>query len=179
MVDDKSSVVNFFSTPMLSQNFPPAVSPRNLGVTFDNNKTFIQHISQTCRCCFYHIRNLSRNRRYTSFDVAKTIATALVRSRLDYCNSRYHNIALVDILKFQRVQNCLARVVNRSPRLSHSVPLRKSLHWPPVQHRIIFKICTITYQALSSNQPAYLYSLLTPARQPGYLRSSNSNLLSF
>ena len=108
--------------------------------------------------------------------VAKTIATALISSRLDYCNSIYHNVALKDILKLQHVQNCLTRVVTRSPCFYHSLPLFKSLRWLHVQYRIIFKICTITYQALSSKQPAYLYSLLTPARQPRHLRSSNSNL---
>ena len=44
-----------------------------------------------------------------------------------------------------------------------------------VEHSI--RNCTITHQALSSKQPIYLYSLLTPARQPRQLRSSNSNLL--
>ena len=102
----------------------------------------------------------------------KTIATALVSSRLDYCNSLLHNIAIKDITKLQRVKNCLARVVTRSPRFSRSVPLLKSLHWLPVRYRIIFKICTITYQALSTKQPAYLHSMLTPARQPRQLRSS-------
>ena len=68
-----------------------------------------------------------------SFAVAKTIETALDSSRLDYCNSLYHNIALNDILKLQRVQNCLARVVTRSPRFSHSAPLLKSFHWLPVE----------------------------------------------
>ena len=48
----------------------------------------------------------------------KTIATALVSSRLDYCKSLYHNIVLKDIMKLQCVQNCLARVVTRSPRFS-------------------------------------------------------------
>ena len=108
-----------------------------------------------------------------SFAVAK----ALFSSRLDSCNSLHHNIALKDILKLQRVQNCLARVVTRSTRFSHSAPLLKSLHWLLVRYRIIVKICTITYQALPSKQPAYLHSLLTPARQPRQLRSSNSNLL--
>ena len=42
----------FFPKPMLSQIFTPAVLARNLGVTFDNNLNFKQHISQTCRCCF-------------------------------------------------------------------------------------------------------------------------------
>ena len=54
------------------------------------------------------------------------------------------------------MQNCLARVVTRSPHFLHSLPLLKSLHWFPVRYRIIFKICTITYQALSSKQPAYI-----------------------
>ena len=54
----------FFSTPTLSQNFTPAISARILGVTFDNNLNFTQHISQTCCCCFYHIRDLRRIRRY-------------------------------------------------------------------------------------------------------------------
>ena len=56
-------------------------------------------------------------------------------------------------------------------------PLLKSLHWLPVQYRILFKMCTITYQALSSKQPSYLHTLLTPIRKPIQLRSSTSDLL--
>ena len=104
------------------------------------------------------------------------VAQTLVSSRLDYCNSRYHDIALNDISKLQRVQNCLARVVTRSPRFSHSELFLKSLHWLLVRYRIILKICTVTYQAHSSKQPAYI-SLLTPTRKHRQLRSSNSNVL--
>ena len=154
----------FSPTHILSQNITPAASARNLGVTFDKNFNFRQHISQMCHCCFYHIHDLHRIRRYMSLSVAKTIATALVSSRLDYCNSLLHNIAIKDIIKLQRVQNCLARVVTRSRHFSRSVPLLKSLHWLPVRYRLIIKICTITYQALSTKQPAYLHSMLTPAR---------------
>ena len=75
------------------------------------------------------------------------------------------------------MQNILVRVVTWSPRFSHSAPLLKTLHWLLVRYHIFLKICTITYQALSSKQPAYLLSLLTPARQPRQLRSSNSNIL--
>ena len=128
----------FVLTRILSQNITPAASARNLGVTFEKNFNFRQHISQTCRCCFYHIRDLRRIRRYMSLSVAKTNATALVSSRLDYCNSLLHNIAIKDISKLQRVQSCLARVVTRSLRLSRPVPLLKSLHWLPVRYRIIF-----------------------------------------
>ena len=114
----------FFPTHILSQSITPAASVLNLGVTFDENFNFKQHISKTCRCCFYHIRDLRRIRRFLSLSVAKTIATALVSSILDYCNYLY-NTANKDIAKLQRVQNCLARVVTRSPRFSRSVRLLK------------------------------------------------------
>ena len=40
------------------------------------------------------------------FAVVKTIVTASVSSIYDCCHSLHHNIALNDILKLQRVQNC-------------------------------------------------------------------------
>ena len=50
----------------------------------------------------------------------------------------------------QGVQNCLARVVTKSPRFCHITPLLKSLHWLPVRYRMKFKLCFLTYQALPS-----------------------------
>ena len=173
----RAKLNGFFPTHILSQSITPAASVLNLGVTFDENFNFKQHISETCRCCFYHIRDLRRIRRFLFLSVAKTIATALVSSRLDYCNFLLYNTANNDIAKLQHVQNCLARVVTRSLRSSRSVPLLKSLHWLPVHYRIIFKICTIAYQALSSTQPAYLNSMLTPTRNSRQLRSTSSNPL--
>ena len=111
------------------------------------------------------------------FPLLKPSATALVNSRLDYCNSLLYNTANKDIAKCQRVQNCLARVVTHSPSFSRSVPLQRSLHWLPVHYRIIFKSCTITYKSLSSKQPAYLNAMLTPARNSRQLRSTSSNPL--
>ena len=116
----RAKLNGFFPTHILSQSITPAASVLNLGVTFDENFNFKQHISKTCRCCFYHIRDLRRIRRFLSLSVAKTIATALVSSRLDYCNSLLYNTANKDIAKLQRVQNCLARVVTRSSFFSLS-----------------------------------------------------------
>ena len=118
----RDQIKTLFPIPLLNQHVMPAVSTRNLGVIFDDKLNFREHISQICRTCFYHIRDLhaANIRRYLPVSVAKTIATALVTSRLDYCNSLFHNIAIKDITKLQRVQNCLARVVTRSPRFTPS-----------------------------------------------------------
>ena len=77
-------------------------------------------------------------------------------------------------------KNTLARVVvsNALPRHTNSSGILHHLHWLPTEQRIKFKLAMLTYNILSSSQPAYLRSLLnyhTPARS---LRSSNTNLLS-
>ena len=156
----------------------PSDSVRNLGVIFDSDFSFHKHVSNICKSCFYHIRDLRRIRRHIPLSTAKTISNALISSRLDYCNSLLNNIAKQDLSKRQRVQNCLARVELRAPRFSPSLPLLKQLHWLPVNYRIQFKLSTLTYRALALNQPPYLASLLHFSNIPIQLRSSTSQQLS-
>ena len=63
-------------------------------------KTSISN-NETCHCCFYNIRDICRIRRFITLSIAKTIATALVSSRHDYCNSLLYNAANKDIAKLQ------------------------------------------------------------------------------
>ena len=139
---------------------------------FDSDFSFHKHVSEICKSCFYHIRDLRRILRHIPLSTAKTISNALICSRLDYCNSLLNNIAKQDLSKLQRVQNCLARVVPRGPRFSPSLPLLKQLHWLPVNYRIQFKLSTLTYRALAIHQPPYIASLLHFSNIPRQLRSS-------
>ncbi|KAK2182214.1 hypothetical protein NP493_361g02019 [Ridgeia piscesae] len=93
----RAKLDGFFPTHILDQCITPAASVLNLGVTFDENCNLKQYISKTCPCCFYHIRDLCRIRRFISLSFAKTIATALINSILDYCNSLLYNTANKDI----------------------------------------------------------------------------------
>ena len=129
----REQFLNNFPCLLQGQDTNPSTLAKNLGVLFDSSLNFRKHISQTCRVCFYHIRDLRRVRKSLSLDLAKQIAVALVSSKLDYCNSLFHNMPEKDIPRLQRVQNWLARVVPKAPRFSHSVPILKRLHWLPVK----------------------------------------------
>ena len=83
-----------------------------------------------------------------SLNLLGKLQVALVSSKLDYCNSLFHNMPEKDIARLQHVQNCLARVVSKASRFSRSVPILKRLHWLPVKFRIHFKICAITFRTL-------------------------------
>ena len=166
-----------FPTRLLAQEVTPSPSARNLGIVFDSALNFKSHISGISRACYYHIRDMRRVMRFLTPSVAKTIATSLIGIKLDYCNSVLFNVTEKEISKLQGVQNCLARVVTKCPRFCHITPLLKSLHWLPVRYRIKFKLCFLTYQALTSGQPVYIRNMLQPSRKVRTLRSSDLDQL--
>ena len=104
----------------MAQEVIPSPSARNFGIVFDGTLKFKIHISGISRACYYHIHDMRRMRRFLTPSAAKTIATSLICSKLDYCNSVLFNVTEKEISKLQGVQNCLARVVTKSPRFRHT-----------------------------------------------------------
>ena len=125
----------------------PVSSARNLGVVFESDLSFDQHISNVCRSSFYHIRQLRQIRPSLDLNSSIQLANALVSSKLDYCNSLFYGLPDTSIKRLQRVQNSLARVIFPSlERSDHITPALVKLHWLPIHKRIKFKIATITFK---------------------------------
>jgi hypothetical protein len=156
-------------------DIPLSDSARNLGVIFDGSLSFSKQIDAVCRSSHYHIRDLRRIRRLLPTSALIPLANALVSSRLDYCNSLYSGLPKVSLLRLQRIQNCLARVVTGTAKYEHITPVLKRLHWLPVEQRIDFKTAVLVHKSLYSGQPSYLRSLLT-IRDSQYSTRSSSSL---
>ena len=144
----------------------PATHARNLGFLIDNNLTLDQQISALSRTCSYHLRDLRRIRTTLDFKTASTIATSLVHSKLDYCNSLYLNLPAYHITKLQVIQNNMARAVTSKRKFDHITPTLRSLHWLKIKQRIQYKIISLTYTALQTGQPHYIRRLLTIQHGP-------------
>ena len=151
-------------------------SIKNLGVYLDSKMSFDKQVSETCKACYFHIRALRHIRTSLTIEASKTIAAAIVGSRLDFCNSLLAGTSVSNLTRLQRVQNTLARVVAQKPRFCHITPVLSDLHWLSVRHRISFKIATVTFRVLQSQQPFISHlSSLTPRYVPARaLRSSSS-----
>jgi len=115
-------------------------SARNLGFIFDELLTFSDQISSVSKSCYYHFRQLRCIRPYLETKTASTIATSIVHSKLDYCNSLYHNLPKSQITRLQHIQNSLARAVVKTPKFSHTTPILRSLHWLKINERIEYKL---------------------------------------
>ena len=175
----QSKYLCMFHVELFSVKTSSAKSAQNLGVIFDENFTFRSHISAVYRSCFYHIWDLWRILHYFDLDGAKLLSTALVSSRLDYCNSLLYGIANTDLTKLQCVQNRLASIMTKSPPFSCSVPLLHSRDWLPVRFRILFKISLLTCKTPHEKQPVYLHSMLAPSLPSRSQRSNKGISLLF
>ena len=152
-----------------------------LGVTLNSSLSLNQHIAYISKSCFFHLRALHHTRRTLTDDAAKTIASSLVGSRLDYSNAVLVGTSSKNVNRLQRIQNTLARIVMKVPydkiRNVSTKHLHSTLHWLPVRHRIDFKIAVLTYKLLSTGQPSCLACKITPYVSGRCLRSSESGTL--
>src|SRR6218665_275335 len=128
-----------------STTFTSDAPVHNFGVTFDPHLSFSNHISKLYRSCFMHIRDLRRIRPMLDFKTASTIATSIVHSKLDYCNSLFLNLDSFQIHRLQLIQHSLERAVTRTPRHHHITPVLKSHHWLKIPERIHFKVLSLAY----------------------------------
>ena len=152
----------------------PSETVKNLGTVFDTSLSLEKRVTAVCKAGFYHLRNIARVRKHLSFESNQVLIHAFVTSKLDYCNSLYYGLPDFLIKKPQYVQNSAARLLTGSCKYDHVIHILKELHRLPVQHRIIFKILTLTYKTLNTDAPQYLKDLLQPYVPSRNLRSRNS-----
>ena len=155
--------------------FSPFV--KSLGVLIDSTLSFNYQVTNVIRQLNIELRRIRQIRNLISTETAKTLISSLVLSKLDYCNSLLANITKDKIKSMQITQNNAARLVFKKPKF-HSVSfLLRELHWLPVDKRILYKLCSLVYKSLNTQDPPYIREMLnvyTPARS---LRSENDKFI--
>ena len=160
-----------------SANIVPTSHAKNLGAWFDSNLSTSVHITNACSALFFHLYNIRKISKYLSRECKKTLIHALVRGRLDYCNSLLYGSPAYLVKKMHRAQNSAARLIFQVSKFNHVTPLLSTLQWLPVKYRIIFKLLIITYKAIHGLAPSYLCSLLSVKKNYRYNSRSSSGLL--
>ncbi len=182
----KTELLVFPATPTLQHDFTiqlgsstitPSASVRNLGVIFDDQLTFKEHIAKTARSCRFALHNIRKIRPFLTEHAAQLLVQALVISRLDYCNALLAGLPSNTIKPLQMIQNAAARLVFNEPKRAHVTPLFVSLHWLPVAARIQFKTLMLAYRTTTGSAPTFFHSLLRIDIPSRSLRSASERRL--
>ena len=121
---------------------PLSDSVKNLGVTFDCHLTMKTHVSNLVRSANFELRRISSTRHLMSTDATKTLVSAFVLSRLDYCNSLLFCCPQYLLNKVQKVQNnaaCLVLIISITDHFSRHLT---SLHWLLIDSRMQYNDST-------------------------------------
>ncbi|XP_068741780.1 uncharacterized protein [Montipora capricornis] len=149
----------------------------NIGIVLDETLSLDKHVNSVCKSALFHLWNVAKIRVYLSSESTKTLVHAYVTCRLDNCNSLLLGSPKYMIQKLQRVQNCPKRLVAGQPRAAHICPVRKELHWLPIEQRITLKVLLLTFKALNNLAPPYLSQLIVPYNPTRNLRSAGKHSL--
>jgi len=133
---------------------------RDLGVYLDNELTMKQYISRVVSSCFFQLRRLRQIRRSAGEEVTKRLVTALVLSRLDYCNAVLAGLPESTIRPLQRVQNAAACLITDTKPSDHINPVLMPLHWLPIKSRLLYKLCLLMHLIHTNQQPAYMAKMV-------------------
>ncbi len=167
-----------FTIQLGSSTITPSASVRNLGVIFDDQLTFKEHIAKTAQSCRFALHNIRKIRPFLTEHAAQLLVQALVISRLDYCNLILQSGLPSNTIKpLQMIQNAAARLVFNEPKRAYVTPLFFSLHWLPFAARIQFKTLMLAYRTTTGSAPTYFHSLMTIYIPSRSLRSASERRL--
>ena len=155
----------------------PSTSVRNLGVMFDQYAAMDVHVQNLCRGAYFQLKNIGALKRYLDKPSLESVVHAFVTSKLDYCNSLLCGLPSCLTTNLQRVQNTAARILTGTRKFEHITPVLRSLHWLPIDKRIIYKVLLMVYKAVHQLSPVYIQELIVSHNPSRSLRSSNQNLL--
>ena len=126
---------------------------------------------------------ISSIRHLLSIDATKTLLSAFVLPKLDYCNSLFYGSPMYMLERLQKVQNSAARLIFQCRKQNHISPILMSLHWLPINARIEYKLSYlpffifrfVSHSLFLGLSPIYLSDLLLVYTPKTNLRSYSDN----
>ena len=132
---------------------------KNLGFHFIDDMRIDTHVQVICHKVYIDIRCSGSVRNLLSIDATKTLLSAVVLPKLDYCNSLFYGsqcICLKDFRRLKAQQQDLFFNVTQN----NISPLLMSMHWLPINARIEFKLSVICHSFFFGLSPISLSDLL-------------------
>ena len=157
----------------------PSSTVRDLGVYLDSSLDMHVHISKIVSAGFYHLRRLRQLRHVLNRERRQKLVSALILSRVDYCNSVLVGLPLNTISPLRRLLNAAARFVAGLRSRDHVTAALRDLHWLKIDQRITFKLCVLMHSIVYGYSPQYMADMVTsvsslPSRT--HLRSASDGM---
>ena len=158
----------------------PSESVKSLGVFMDRDLSINSHISKMLQAGFSAFRQIRSIKKCLSYESFRTLAVALILSRIDYCNTLLAGLPEKQLRRVQSLINTTARLITGTRKFDHITPVLKKLHCVKVRDRVVYKILLLIFKCRLGYGPKYIPERLIPIPEipeRRKLRSSDSTNL--
>ena len=145
-------------------------SNKILGVTFQQQLNWDNHISELTKSSYSIIAVLRKIKRIASSYLRKQLCESLVMSRIDYCITVFDPLTTNQQKRLQKIQNSAPALVRNRYSSTRDV---LSIGWLPIKERTEMKLSILCHQAVrKENFPQYMKLNFERKRLP---RACNDN----
>ena len=106
----------------------PSESVKSLGFFMDRDLSMNSHISKMLQADFSALKQIKSTKKCLSYESLRTLAVALIMSRIDYCNTLLTGLPEKQLCRVQSLINITARLITGTRKLDHITPVLKKLH---------------------------------------------------
>ena len=152
---------NEFCLSLLENDLIPGDSVKDLGLTFDCNLSFNDHIVKVTALCMSILGQINRVKHALNSELLTIVINALVFSKLFYCSSVWSSISGKNIKKLQYIQNFAARIISGHRKYDHVTPILRELQWIPVKEQLFYRDAVMAFKCMNRMVPEYLSSQFT------------------
>lgn len=132
---------------------------KNLGVVFDENLSFSQHVGKLCQTAYFKLKQLYQYRNFLNESAKILLTEALVLSVLNYCDCVYGpNLSQRDKNRLQIIQNACVRFIRFVPRRDHITPYIRSINMLKLHERRFIHYIVLAVNIIKTKAPSYLVS---------------------
>ena len=128
-----------------SSTLDRVTNSRILGVNFDKNLNWENHVTKVIKTCYSTLASLRKMKRFTDFKLRKQLSEQLVLSKLSYCDTVFESLPAYQIKHLQKVMNCAAGLTLGQHATVNDVV---KLNWLPVKEKIQFNTAKSVHKAL-------------------------------
>ena len=128
----------------------------------DKDLSMNSHISKMLQAGFSALRQIRSIKKCLSYESFRTLAVALILSRIDYCNTLLAGLAGKELCRVQSRINTTTRLITGTRKFDHITPVLKKLHWLKVRGRVVYKILLLIYKCRLGYGPKYILERLIP-----------------
>nr|CAI5861082.1 unnamed protein product [Callosobruchus analis] len=130
---------------------------KNLGVYFDENLRFHDHLQYLSKQCYLVLRVLFANKQILNRNLKKDLCEKLVLPKILYAMVVYFPcITAVDIKRLQIIQNTCSRLIHNLRKFDHISHTFSTLRWLNIKNLFRYTFLCFVHKIMLTSTPLYL-----------------------